>query len=148
MASMPGLPVLHQIPGFTPTHESVIPSNHLIPGRPLLLPLQSFTASGSFQMSQLFTSGGQSLGVSASASVLPMNIQDWFPLGRTGWLSLQSKGQRSLVSCKESDARLSTPTHWAIWVVPNLQPGWPWGNLKWKWKSLSRVWLFVTPWTV
>ena len=61
---------------FTPTHESVIPSNHLIPGRPLLLPLQSFTASGSFQMSQLFSSGGQRLGVSASASVLPMNIQD------------------------------------------------------------------------
>ena len=54
--------------------------------------LQSFPASGSFQMSQLFTSGGQSIGVSASASVLPMNIQDWFPLGLTGWISLQSKG--------------------------------------------------------
>ena len=53
---------------------------------------QSFPASGSFQMSQLFTSGGQSIGVSASASVLPMNIQDWSPLGWTGWLSLQSKG--------------------------------------------------------
>ena len=54
--------------------------------------LQSFPASGSFQMSQLFTSGGQSTGVSASASVLPMNIQDWFPLGWTGWISLWSKG--------------------------------------------------------
>ena len=54
--------------------------------------LQSFPASGSFQMSQFFTSGGQSIGVSASASVLPMNIQDWFPLGWTGWISLQSKG--------------------------------------------------------
>ena len=53
---------------------------------------QSFPASGSFQMSQLFTSGGQTIGVSASASVLPMNIQDWFPLGFTGWISLQSKG--------------------------------------------------------
>ena len=53
---------------------------------------QSFPASGSFQMSQLFTSGGQSIGVSASASVLPMNNQDWFPLGWTGWISLQSKG--------------------------------------------------------
>ena len=52
--------------------------------------LQSFPASGSFQMSQLFTSGGQSIGVSASASVLPMNIQNWFPLGWTGWISLQS----------------------------------------------------------
>ena len=52
--------------------------------------LQSFPASGSFLMSQLFTSGGQSIG--ASASVLPMNIQDWFPLGWTAWISLQSKG--------------------------------------------------------
>ena len=54
--------------------------------------LQSFSASGSFQMSQFFTSGGQSIGASASASVLPMNIQDWSPLGWTGWISLQSKG--------------------------------------------------------
>ena len=53
---------------------------------------QSFPASGSFPMSQLFTSGGQSVGVSASASVLPMNIQDWFPLGWTSLISLQSKG--------------------------------------------------------
>ena len=54
--------------------------------------LQSFPASGSFLMSQFFASGGQSIGVSASASVLLMNIQDWFPLGWTGWISLQSKG--------------------------------------------------------
>ena len=53
---------------------------------------QSFPASGSFQMSQLFASGGQSIVVSASAAVLPMNIQDWFPLGWTGWISLLSKG--------------------------------------------------------
>ena len=53
--------------------------------------LQSFPASGSFQMSPLFTSGGQSIGVSASTSVLPMNIQDWFPLRWTGWISLKSK---------------------------------------------------------
>ena len=54
--------------------------------------LQSFPASGSFPMSQFFTSGGQSIGVSASASVLSMNIQEWFPLGWTAWISLQSKG--------------------------------------------------------
>ena len=54
--------------------------------------LQSFPASGSFPMSQFFTSGGQSIGVSASASVLLMNIQDWIPLGWTGGISLQSKG--------------------------------------------------------
>ena len=53
---------------------------------------QSFPASGSFQMSQLFASGGQSIGVSASTSVPPMNTQDWSPLGWTGWISLQSKG--------------------------------------------------------
>ena len=53
---------------------------------------QSFPASGSFPKSQLFTSGGQSIGVSASTSVLPMNTQDWSPLGWTGWISLQSKG--------------------------------------------------------
>ena len=53
---------------------------------------QSFPASGSFPMSQLFASSGQSIRVSVSASVLPMNIQDWFPLGLTGWISLQSKG--------------------------------------------------------
>ena len=53
---------------------------------------QSFPASGSFQMTQLFASGGQSIGVSASTSVLPKNIQEWFPLGLTGWISLQSKG--------------------------------------------------------
>ena len=54
--------------------------------------LQSFPASGSFPMSQFFTPGGQSIGVSGSTSVLPMNIQDWSPLGWTGWISLQSKG--------------------------------------------------------
>ena len=54
--------------------------------------LQSFPTSGSFQTSQLFRSGGQSIGVSASVSVLPVNTQDWFPLGWTGWISLQSKG--------------------------------------------------------
>ena len=59
--------------------------------------LQSFPASGSFPMSQLFTTGSQSIGVSASTSVLPMNIQDWSPLGWTSWISLLSKGL-----CQES----------------------------------------------
>ena len=58
---------------------------------PFFSRLQAFPASGSFPMSQFFASGGQSVGVSASASVLPMNIQDWFPLGWTGWISLLSK---------------------------------------------------------
>ena len=59
---------------------------------PFFSHLQSFPALGSFPISQFFASGGQSIGVSASASVLPMNIQDWFPLGWTGWISLLSKG--------------------------------------------------------
>ena len=68
--------------------KSVMPSNHLILCHALLL-LQSFTASWSFLMSQLFTSGGQSIG--ASTSVLPMNIQGWFPLGLIDLISLQSR---------------------------------------------------------
>ena len=59
---------------------------------------QSFPASGSFQMTQFFTSGGQSIGVSASASILPRNTQDWSPLGWTGWISLQSKGPSRVFS--------------------------------------------------
>ena len=67
--------------------------------------LQSFPASGSFPMSHFFTSGGQSIGVSASASVLPVNIQDWFPLGLTDWGSLQSKGlSKSLLQHHSSKA--------------------------------------------
>ena len=71
---------------------SAMLSNHLILCCPILLLISIFPASGSFPMSQLFTSGGQSIGVSASASVLPMNTQDWSPLGWTGWISLQSRG--------------------------------------------------------
>ena len=75
--------------------ESVMSSSHLIISSsvvPFFSCPQSFPASGSFQMSQLFTSGGRSIGVSALASVLPMNTQDSSPLGWTGWISLQSKG--------------------------------------------------------
>ena len=67
---------------------SVMPSNYLTSVAPFSFRLQSFWASGSFPMSQFFASGGQRIGVSASTSVLPMNIQDWLPLGLTGWISL------------------------------------------------------------
>ena len=70
--------------------------------------LQSFPASGSFQMSQFFASTGQSIGVWSSASVLPMNSQDWFPLGWTGWISLKSKG---LQHCS---SKASILQHWAF----------------------------------
>ena len=92
--------------------ELVMPSQ---PSHPLSSPfsscLQSFPASGSFPMSQLFTSGGQSIEVSATTSVLPMNTQDWFPLGWTGWISLQSKGLSRVLqhhSSKASILRCST----------------------------------------
>ena len=72
--------------------ESVMPPKHLILCCPLLLLPSMFPSIRSFQMSQFFASGGQNIGVSASTSVLPINIQDWSPLGQTGWISLQSKG--------------------------------------------------------
>ena len=72
--------------------DSVMPSNHLILCCPLFSCPQSFPESGSFPVSGLFASGGKSIEASASASVLPVNIQDWFPLELTGLISLQSKG--------------------------------------------------------
>ena len=78
--------------------ESVRPPNRLILCRPSFLLSSVFPASGSFSVSQLFTLGGQSTGASASASVLPMNIQDWFPLGWTGLISLQFKGLSTVFS--------------------------------------------------
>ena len=72
--------------------ESVMPSNHFILYVLFSSCLQSFPASGSFPMSQFFPSGGQSIRATASASVLPMNIQEWFPLEWAGWFSLQFKG--------------------------------------------------------
>ena len=72
--------------------ELVMPSSHLILCRPFSSCPQSLPASESFPMSQLFAWGGQNIGVSASASVLPKNTQDWSPLEWTGWISLQSKG--------------------------------------------------------
>ena len=91
--STPGFPVHQQLPEFTQTHvhrigDAIQPSHPVVPFSSCL---QSFPESGSFQMSQFFASGGQSIGVSASASVLPMNIQDLFLLGLTGLTSLQSK---------------------------------------------------------
>ena len=72
--------------------QTLLPTKaHLIICLPFSSPLQSFPASGSFQMSQFITSGVQSVGVSASTSFLPMNIQNWFPLRLTGWISWQSK---------------------------------------------------------
>ena len=91
--SMPGLPVHHQLPEFTQTHvhwvgDTIQRSHPLSSPFPPALNLSQH--QGLFR--QLFALGGQSIGVSASTSVLPMNIQDWFPLGWTGWIFFQSKG--------------------------------------------------------
>ena len=82
--------------------------------------LQSFPASGSFLISQLFTSGGQSIGASASESVLPMNIQGWFPLGLTGLISLQSKGLKSLL--QHASSKASIFQHSAFFMVKFSHP--------------------------
>ena len=91
--SMSGFPVLHRLLELDQTHvhrvrDTIQPSHPVVPFSSCL---QSFPAAESFLMSRLFASGGQSIGASASASVLPMNTQDWSPLGWTGWISLQSK---------------------------------------------------------
>ena len=99
--------------------------------------LQSFPASRSFPMSQLLSSSGQSIGPAALASVLSMNIQGWFPLGLTGLISLQSKGLSRVFS------KTTVQKHQFFSIQPSL-----WSNSHrhmWKWKSLSRVWLFVIP---
>ena len=87
--------------------------------------LQSFLESGSFQISQFFTSGGQSTGVSVSASVLPMNTQDWSALGWTGWISLQSKGLSRVFSNTtvqkyqffSNQLSLESDSHFHIWLL-------------------------------
>ena len=90
--NMPGFPVHHQLPETAQTHVHWV-SDAIQPSCPLMSPFsscpQSFPASGSFPMSWLFTSDGQSIG--ASASVLPLNIQSWFPLGLIGLICLQSR---------------------------------------------------------
>ena len=95
--STPGFPVHHQLPEHAQI-QTVMPSNYLILCRPLPLLPSIFPASGSFLMSQFFASGGQSIGASASSSVLPVNVQDWFPLGMTDLISLQSKGLSKVFS--------------------------------------------------
>ena len=98
--SMPGFPVLYCLLEFAQTHVRWVSDaiNQFILCCPFSFCLRSFPACESFRVSQLFTSGGQSTGASASASVLPVNIQDWFPLGLTDLISLQFKGFSSIFS--------------------------------------------------
>ena len=82
--------------------------------------LQSFPASGSFKINQLFASGGQSIGVSASTSVLPMNIQDWFPLGLTGWILAIQETLKSLL--QHHSSKVSILQHSAFFIIQLSHP--------------------------
>ena len=107
--STPSLPVHHQIPNSCPLSRSCHPtiSSSVIPFSSCP---QSFPASGSFPMSQLFTSGGQSIGASASASVLPMNIQGWFPLGWTGLITPWFQRKTHLALSRAEGKSFPSPT--------------------------------------
>ena len=118
--STPGFPVHDQLPEFAQTHfhwvgDVIQLSHHSC--------FQYFPESGSFQMSQLFASGDQSIGASASASVLPMNIQDWFPLGWTGLISLQSKGLSRVFSNTTVQKHQFFSTQPYIWSHPYMATG-------------------------
>ena len=119
--STPGLPVRHQLPEFTQTHvhqvgDAIQPSHPLSSPSPPALNLSQHQGL-SFQMSQLFASSGQSIGVSALTSVFPMNTQDRSPLGWTGWISLQSKGLSRVFS-----NATSIPGHSACFIVQLSHP--------------------------
>ena len=119
--SMPGFPVLYQLLEFAQIHvhwasDAIQPSHPLLPASPPASIFLSIRALGSFPMSWLFSSGGQSIG--ASASVLPLNIQGWFPLGLTGWISLQSKGLLSIFSIlQHHSSKRSILQHSAFFMV-------------------------------
>ena len=120
--STPGFPVLHYLLEFAQTHvhwvdDAIQPSVLCHPFSSCLL---SFTASGSFPVSQLFTSGDQSIGASASVSVLPMNIQGWFPLGLTGLISALQEPLKSLLQHHSSKA--SILRHSVFFIVQLLSP--------------------------
>ena len=129
-SSIPGFPILHHLPELGQSHvhwvgDAIQPSDPIVP---FSLCLQSFPVSGSFRRSRLFTSGGQSTGASASASVLPMNIQDWFPLELTGLISLQSKGLFRVFS------NTTVQKHQFLGAQPSL-----WSN------SNTHIWLLQKP---
>ena len=121
--STPGLPVLHHLSELVQIHVHQV-GDAIQPSHPLLSPSPpAFNLSqhpGFFQMSQFFASGSQSIRASASASVLPMNIQYWFPLGFTGLISLQSKGLSKGFS--NTSAKASILQHSAFFIVQFSHP--------------------------
>ena len=129
--SMPAFPILHHFPEIAQNCVRWV-SDVVQPSRPVI-PFsscpQSFPASGSFPMSQVFASGGQSIGASVSGSVLSMNIKDWFPLGLTGLISLLSKGHSGVFSST------TVQKHRFFSAQPSL-----WSN------SQIHTWLLEKPW--
>ena len=124
----PGFPV-HHLPESTQTHVHQV-SDATQPSHPLLAPFsscpQSFPASGSFPVSQLLASCGQSIRASAAASVLPMNIQGWFPLGLTDLISLQSKGPsiRPQYICHNLGTNIDTVLLTQLWILFRFHQVW------------------------
>ena len=126
--SRPDFPVRHKLPEIIQNHVHRV-GDDIQPSHPLSSPSppafsSSFPESGSFPMSQFFASGGQSIAVLASKSVLPMNIQDWFPLELTGWISLESKGtlksllqRSSKASILQCSAFFMVQLHIHIWLL-------------------------------
>ena len=116
--STPGFPVLHHLLEFAQTQFSRV-GDAIQPSCPLSSPLssclQSFPISGTFPMSRLFSSGGQIIETSASASVLPMDIQGWFPLGLIGLISLLSKGLSRVFSSTTVQKHQFFSTHPSLW---------------------------------
>ena len=137
--SMPGFPVLHCLPEFAPLSQWCHPTTSFSVA-PFSFCPQSFLASGSFPISQLFESDGKNIGASASASVLPMNIQGWFPAGMTGLISLQSKGLSRVFSSttvQEHQFFSAQPSLWSNshihkWLLEKPQ--------LWLYRSLSAKW--------
>ena len=120
--STPGLPVPHQLQEFTQTHvhrvgDAIQSSYPLSSPSP---PAFTLSASGSFPMSQFFASGGQTIGDSAPTSVLPMNIQDCFPLGWTGWISLHTRDFQE--SLQHHSSKASILQHSAFFMVQFSHP--------------------------
>ena len=125
--STPGFPVLHHLLEFAQNHVHWV-NDAIQPSHPLSSPSLpalnlSFPASGSFPMSQFFTSGGQIIGTSASATALPMNIQGWFPLRLTGLISLQSKGLSRVFSSTtvwKHQFFSTQPSLWSIFHITTV----------------------------
>ena len=109
---------------------------------PLSSCLQSFPASGSFPMSQLFASGGQSIGASLLASVLPMNIQNWFSLGWTGWISLQSKGLSRVFSNTTVQKHQFFGAQLSLKSSSHIHPSPDSHNCFFFWMKIFKIWIF------